>query len=79
MYREHTKLENGTFIKDLSALNRDLSTVILVDTHTDSFKLQPENGIFIKSWKGDENDKEMYRFETFLEGLYLCNNQSSFY
>lgn len=69
LYREHTKFQDGVFIKDLAALNRDLSTVILVDIDESSAKLQPENGLHIKSWKGDENDKEIYRFETFLEGL----------
>lgn len=70
LYREHTKLENGHYIKDLSTLNRDLSKVIMLDNDPDSYKLQPENGIVIKSWSGDADDKEMYKFETFLEGRF---------
>lgn len=68
LYRDHTKLVDGTFVKDLSLLNRNLEHVILIDTDAKAFKLQPENGMIIKNWTGDENDKEMYRFETFLEG-----------
>jgi mitochondrial import inner membrane translocase subunit TIM50 len=71
LYRDHTKIEDGNFVKDLSVLNRDLSTVIMVDINPESYKLQPENGIAIKSWTGDENDKEMFRFETFLEEFFL--------
>jgi TFIIF-interacting CTD phosphatase-like protein len=33
LYREATKFHNGAHIKDLSALNRDLKTVIITSKH----------------------------------------------
>jgi CTD small phosphatase-like protein 2 len=44
------------FIKDLSKLGRDLSKVIIVDNIAENFQLQPNNGIFIKSWFDDPHD-----------------------
>lgn len=56
LYRNHTYFQNGTYIKDLSRLGRDLSRVVIVDNNIDNFQLQPENGIYIKTWLNDAND-----------------------
>jgi CTD small phosphatase-like protein 2 len=44
------------FIKDLSKLGRDVSRVIIVDNVAENFQLQPDNGIFIRSWFDDMTD-----------------------
>ncbi|KAK6094774.1 mitochondrial inner membrane protein required for protein import [Batrachochytrium dendrobatidis] len=67
LYREHTTLENGERVKDLSILNRDLSKVIIIDTLASNYRLQPENGITIQKWHGEAGDNELNRMETFLE------------
>ncbi|KAI8910127.1 HAD-like domain-containing protein [Gorgonomyces haynaldii] len=69
LFREHTKFDNGKYLKDLSLLNRDLSNVILVDGNPDAYSLQPENGIIIKPWDGSAEDKELFRFTEFLEEI----------
>lgn len=56
LYRDHTTFQNGTYLKDLSKLNRDLSAMIIVDNNPDNFQMHPENGIYIKSWYEDPND-----------------------
>ena len=56
-YRKDTVLINNEYtVKDLLKIERDLSKIIIVDNLPDNFKHQPDNGIFIDSWYGEEND-----------------------
>ena len=59
LYRQHTTIENEEFIKDLSKLGRKLSRMIIVDNMPQNFRLQPENGIYIKPFWGDDNDDDV--------------------
>ncbi|SZF01087.1 unnamed protein product [Blumeria hordei] len=70
LFREATLYENGEYIKDLSYLNRDLSKVIIIETHEDHVKRQPENAIVLKPWKGDPTDKELVSLIPFLEYIH---------
>lgn len=57
-YRKDTVLINNEYtVKDLLKIERDLSKIIIVDNLPDNFKHQPDNGIFIDSWYGEENDQ----------------------
>ena len=60
LYRKHTEQINGIFIKDLTKLGRDINKVIIIDNNKDNFSLQPENGLHICSFIGDQNDDELY-------------------
>ena len=53
LYRQHTVFINDTFVKDLSKLGRDLSIIIILDNRSQNYFLQKENGIFIRSFYGD--------------------------
>ena len=57
--RKYTEFNNGCYIKDLSKLGRDLSKVCIVDNNKDNFSLQPENGLFISSYYGEQDDNEL--------------------
>ena len=59
LYRQHTNFINGFNIKDLSKLGRDISKVIIVDNIEENFSLQPDNGLNICDFEGDENDNEL--------------------
>ncbi|KAI9834141.1 MAG: mitochondrial inner membrane protein required for protein import [Phylliscum demangeonii] len=67
LFREATKYVDGTHVKDLSFLNRDLSKVILMDTDPSHAMLQPENAIILPKWKGDPQDSELVAYIPFLE------------
>ena len=56
LYRQHITILGCSIYKDLSKLGRDLSRVIIIDNLRDNFKVQPNNGIFIKTWTNDIND-----------------------
>lgn len=68
LYREATRYVDGKFVKDLSHLNRDLSKVIIMDSSPEAFGLQPENGVALKPWHGEANDKDLLSYIPFLEG-----------
>ncbi|KAH0795819.1 NLI interacting factor-like phosphatase family protein [Histomonas meleagridis] len=57
--RKDCKYFNGSFIKDLSIFNRDLSQILIVDNSTTSYCLQPQNGIAATTWTGDALDSEL--------------------
>ena len=57
LYREHCIIMNNDFVKDISKLGKDLSKIIIVDNLVQNFRLNLENGINIKSFNGEINDK----------------------
>ena len=59
LYRQHTDLVDGTNVKDLSKLGRELSKVIIIDNIEENYKLQPNNGLNISDFEGDEDDNEL--------------------
>lgn len=68
LYRQHTKLKGTVFLKDLTLLGRDIARTIIVDNVAENFQLQPENGIFIRSWFDDMNDHELLDLLPLLTG-----------
>ena len=61
LYREHTRVINCVFLKDLSRLGRDMSRIIIVDNMEQNYKLQPDNGITIRPfWGKDTNDLALF-------------------
>ncbi|KAF6038077.1 TIMM50 [Bugula neritina] len=54
---------------DLTCLNRDLSRVILLDTSKEHYKLNPRNGLALKKWTGDKDDRELYDLAAFLQTI----------
>ena len=56
LYRHHAVIIENLFAKDLSKLGRDLSKVIIIDNMPHNFRLQKENGIFIKNFYGEEQN-----------------------
>ena len=72
LYREHLTFDNEEFsiFKDLSKLGRDLSKTIIIDNREENFVLQPNNGLLIKTWNGDFEDRELLDLKNILKGIY---------
>jgi len=68
-YRQHTLPWGPLFLKDLSRLGRDLEKTVIIDNMPDSFMLQPDNGIHIKNWYDDPEDKALLKLVQLLEEL----------
>lgn len=57
LFRQHAvRVKNG-LVKDLGRIGRDLKKTLILDDLASSFKFHKENGIRIKSWRGDTQDK----------------------
>ena len=61
-------LENCTFIegnsyKDLRILKTGLKNTVLIDNSDISFAMQPENGLLIKDYIDDPEDKELLFYQ----------------
>ena len=60
-------------MKDLSRIGRDLSKTIIVDNVAENFQLQPDKGIFIKSWFDDMSDTALFELAPLLKGKSINN------
>jgi len=69
LYRQHALPHGPVFVKDLSRIGRDLAKTIIVDNVAENFQLQPDNGIFIKSWFDDMNDTALSELAPLLKQI----------
>lgn len=69
LYRQHASQLGNVYVKDLSKLGRNLSKTLIIDNVADNFQLQCENGIYIKSWFGDECDDALDQLIPLLQNL----------
>ena len=60
LYREACTDFNGSFVKDLSRLNRSLDKVMIIDNSSVAYLLQPYNAMPISSWFDDPTDNELF-------------------
>ena len=66
LYREHSFLYGKEFLKDISRIGRDMKKIIIVDNTEQNFRLNKKNGIKIKPFYGDQNDKVLYELSKIL-------------
>ena len=70
LYRESCTLsEDRKYIKDLNTLNENLKNVILLDNNPNSYRYNKCNGLPIKTWHSEANDKELIKIIPFLTFL----------
>jgi CTD nuclear envelope phosphatase 1 len=60
---------NGSYAKNLSLVDEDLSSLILVDNSPVAYQHYPENGIPIQTWVDDQNDEALLDLLLFLDAL----------
>mmetsp|Transcript_44519 Transcript_44519/g.123240 ORF Transcript_44519/g.123240 Transcript_44519/m.123240 type:complete len:539 (-) Transcript_44519:185-1801(-) len=79
LYRQHCTEAHGAFFKELGLLGRPLSQCILVDNSPISVACNADNGIIIKSWYGDRNDKELIDLLGILQDVQVVGGDVSKY
>lgn len=59
-YRQHCTVVNGGVCKDLKLFTGvDLKDILICDNLVTNFRLQLDNGVPVKTWTGDKDDKEL--------------------
>ena len=72
LYKHHIALKDIKIsVKDLSLLGRDLSKTIIIDNLEENFRLQPDNGLPIITWKGDINDYSLKYLTAILKNIVI--------
>ena len=67
LFRQHCVSLYGLYVKDLRFIGRDLKDIILLDNNPISYLVNKDNGLPIKSWHYDKNDKELLNIIPLLE------------
>jgi hypothetical protein len=73
-YRENCIFFNNSYVKELKKLNRNMKNLIILDNNPNSYCLDTENGIPIKSFYDDLEDKELIQMSYVLEKLSKVND-----
>uniref|UniRef100_A0A8C6YAN4 Mitochondrial import inner membrane translocase subunit TIM50 n=1 Tax=Naja naja TaxID=35670 RepID=A0A8C6YAN4_NAJNA len=71
LFRDATRYMDGHHVKDISCLNRDPSKVVVVDCKKEAFHLQPFNGLALKKWDGNSDDRTLFDLSAFLKTIAL--------
>ncbi|WFD29929.1 protein-serine/threonine phosphatase [Malassezia sp. CBS 17886] len=74
LFRESCILRNGSYLKDLAVVERDLSRVCLVDNSPISYELQESNGIPVEGWTHDPRDEALLDLLPILDGLRFASD-----
>jgi RNA polymerase II subunit A small phosphatase-like protein len=73
LFREHCTFLDGSYVKDLSRLGRDLAHTIIIDNSKNCYKLQPENAMGSLTWLEDKRDAQLVRMIPYLVKIYQEN------
>lgn len=57
----------NTHFQDISCLNRDPARVVVVDCKKEAFRLQPFNGVALRPWDGNSDDRVLLDLSAFLK------------
>ncbi|TRY97152.1 hypothetical protein DNTS_009639 [Danionella cerebrum] len=68
-YRQHCTLDTGSYVKDLSVVHEDLSSVVILDNSPGAYRSHPDNAIPIKSWFSDPSDTSLLNLLPMLDAL----------
>lgn len=69
-----TQLPNGSYTKDLSIIEQDLSRVCLVDNSPICYSINEANGIPIEGWTNDPHDEALLDLLPVLDSLRFTND-----
>ncbi|BGP42517.1 Nuclear envelope morphology protein 1 [Rhodotorula kratochvilovae] len=74
LFRADCMARNGSYVKDLSVVDTDLSRVCLVDNSPASYAVNQANGIPIEGWINDPHDECLLDLLPMLDSLRFTND-----
>jgi len=69
LQRDFCYRKKGAYVKDMSQLGRKSDRIIQLDHDPEAMSLNPENGILIKPYDGDPDDRELEHLLEFLKHM----------
>jgi len=69
LFRESCTYVQGTYVKDMCRMGRDMKRILIIDNSPHAFAFNPENAIPCESWFDDYEDVELYDLVPILTGL----------
>ncbi|KAJ3599925.1 hypothetical protein NHX12_033879 [Muraenolepis orangiensis] len=69
LYQDNCTCVLGHYIKDLTMLERDLSKTVILDNAPHTYPYHLINTVPIKSWTGEQDDRELQRLIQYMEKL----------
>ncbi|TFK28786.1 NLI interacting factor-like phosphatase [Coprinopsis marcescibilis] len=69
-----TQLPNGSYTKDLSVIDSDLSRICLIDNSPTSYTVNEANGIPIEGWTNDPSDEALLDLLPVLDSLRFTSD-----
>lgn len=73
-FRQHCDLVQGSYTKNLSAVDIDMSKVFILDNSPAAYRAYPDNAIPIKSWFSDAQDTALLNLLPVLDALRFCTD-----
>jgi len=69
LFRESCTFVQGTYVKDMCRMGRDMKGILIIDNSPHAFAFNPECAIPCESWFDDYEDVELYDLIPILTGL----------
>jgi import inner membrane translocase subunit TIM50 len=79
LHRDFCRKTSKGYVKDISQLGRKSEKMIILDHESVAFSQQPKNGILIKPFTGDENDRELFDLIEFLKAAAVSQEDTREY
>lgn len=79
LHRDFCRKTSKGYVKDISQLGRKSEKLIILDHEPVAFSLQPQNGIRIKPFEGDEGDRELFDLIEFLKAAAISQEDTRAY
>jgi import inner membrane translocase subunit TIM50 len=76
LHRDFCRKSSTGYVKDISNLGRNPARIIVLDHETVAFTKQPDNGILIKPFEGDEHDRELIDLMEFLKAAAISQEDT---
>ncbi len=79
LHRDFCRKTSRGYVKDMSQLGRRPDKIIMIDHDPVAMSKQPDNGILIKPFEGDEQDRELYDLMELLKAAAISQEDTRSY